>query len=408
MTDSDWLEQVNCPLPANEVLRIKAYEKYEPSDKAPEQEEAFTRLATLAARFTGLPVCYINLVAPEYQYHKASNINDKEVLPRRLSFCQFTIMSGEILEVEDTHKHPVFRHNPFSWPTENNPFCIRYYVGVPLRTPDGFYIGSLCLVDHQPNKISDTAREVLQMLADEVISSFELKAAKAELEAINKEKDELIRIVSHDLRNPLIGVTGFAEILRDELDDDQHKEMASIIMQSGEATLSIVNILLSSDYVKNETLRINRKICDVAEITQGILTLVRPLSMLKNQRLETDIPETLSWKVDVEKWKQIVGNLLNNAIKFTPNEGTVRMKIYAADEKTLKLEIADSGVGMDGDQLKNLFSGKKKFHRLGTNGEDTSGLGMVLIKKYTDLHGGNIEVSSKPGEGTSFTVTLPA
>ncbi len=329
-------------------------------------------------------------------------------MPRRLSFCQFTIMSPDILEVEDTHKHPIFRHNPFSWPTEDNPFCIRYYVGVPLRTPDGFYIGSLCLVDHQPNKIDDTAREVLQMLADEVISSFELKAAKAELEAMNKEKDELIRIVSHDLRNPLIGVTGFAEILRDELDDDQHKEMASIILQSGEATLSIVNILLSSDYVKNETLRINRKVCDVAEITQGILTLVRPLSLLKNQRLEIDMPETLSWKVDVEKWKQIVGNLLNNAIKFTPDEGTVRMKIYAADEKTLKLEIADSGVGMDSEQLKNLFSGRKKFHRLGTNGEDTSGLGMVLIKKYTDLHGGNIEVHSKPGEGTAFTVTLPA
>ncbi len=401
-----YVEWIVCPVPENEHARIKALERYESSEHPPLPEGTFDRLATLAARITGLPVCFINLIGRDKQFAKASAGHPGEAIPRKKSFCQYTIMQNDILEVCDTTTHEIFCDSPFV--KAESELVIRYYIGVPLTTPDGHNIGTLCLTDDKPNALTDEHKETLKVLADEIVSHYELKSAKLKLEKINKEKDELIRIVSHDLRNPLNGIIGFAEYLKSEMQNEEHREMLGLIEDAGQATMRIVNILLNSDYIKNEAFRLNCERHNVTELTREVIGLLRPFTLIKKQQISLHFTEDIYRTLDADKWKQIVGNLLSNASKFTPNEGNIELRLRVDEEMDkLELELEDNGIGMDEAMVGRLFTGKKSIQRAGTNGEDSSGLGMVLVKRYVELHDGTVQVTSKPGKGTRFVVRLP-
>lgn len=405
MTTTDlWYNKTEFPIPEDEEGRLKALARYESLTTAPADETSFKRLATLAARICDLPVSLINLITKEEQLTKSCYGSHGATGPRKASLCQFTIMQDDIFEVHDVAAHQIFGNNPYV----ESELKIAYYVGVPLETPDGYNIGTLCLIDHQPNSINEMQKDTLRVLAKEIVSQFELKAARARLEENNKEKDELIRIVSHDMRNPLMGIIGFAEYLQNELQQEHQKEIVATIKQAGESILSIVNTLLNSEYIKKEAFRLNAAPTNIAGLTEEVINLVQPFIMLKNQQLKVDIRQQLEWTVDAEKWKQIVGNLLTNASKFTAIGGHIEIKAGPdEDGKELLLEVSDRGQGMDDELLSKIFSGNKSILRPGTEGESSSGIGMPTIKRYVDLHGGTINIHSTPEKGTRVAVTIP-
>lgn len=113
--------------------------------------------------------------------------------------------------------------------------------------------------------------------------------------------------------------------------------------------------------------------------------------------------------MDKEKWKQIVGNLLNNAIKFTPEDGSIKLYVKKLDleRPMIELTVEDSGIGIPDDKLKDLFTGKDSIRREGTSGEASTGLGMFIIKKYLTLLKGIILVKSEIGKGTQFKIKFP-
>ncbi|MCH8557040.1 MAG: GAF domain-containing sensor histidine kinase [Balneolia bacterium] len=404
MNRDEWLDFAPFPVLEHEKERVEALKRYERLDSEPEQEESFNRLAQLAAEICDLPIGFINLLTEDKEFKKACYGYDGKTTPKNASFCQFTIAKDEILEVEDAREHPYFKYNP----NVNSGLKIVYYIGIPLKTPDGYNIGSLCLIDHKPNKLTKRERRAIKILADEIISQFELNYTRNRLQQNNREKDELIKIVSHDMRNPLMGIIGFSEVLKQETDNDEHREILGIIEDSGEAILGIVNVLLSSEYVKNEAFTINRRQTDVAALTKEVITLMQPFMMLKNQNFTSDLPDSLMWKVDGEKWKQIIGNLLNNACKFTPSGGNVFLTMSTSDDGSmLVLKVSDTGIGMDSELQGRLFGGGGEIRRPGTEGEPSTGIGMTTIQKYVKLHLGNIAVDSAPGKGTMIHISIP-
>lgn len=405
MTNNElWYDQTEFPIPENEAERLKALERYESLTSAPHDETSFKRLATLAARICDLPISFINLITKEEQFTKTCYGYHGATGPRKASLCQFTIMQDDIFEIHDVAAHEIFGKNPYVDSEVN----LAYYVGVPLQTPDGYNIGTLCLIDHKPNAINEVQKDTLRVMAKEIVSQFELKAARARLEANNKEKDELIRIVSHDMRNPLMGITGFAKYLQGELSNKDHQEVLHTIHEAGESILSIVNTLLDSEYMKTEAFRLNAQNLDIKAVTEEVITLVQPFIMLKNQNFEATFTEHLAWSIDREKWKQIVGNLLTNASKFTPIGGNITLDANVEQESNrLRLEIKDDGKGMDEAHLNKLFSGDKTILRSGTEGEASSGIGMPTVKRYVSLHGGTIQVQSEPGKGTRIKILIP-
>lgn len=406
MDNSNRLNENSQPVPGNEDQRIKALSRYESPDGEPEREEAFDRLAKLAAQICETPIAFINLIGIDKEFKKACYGFEGDTTCRSISFCQHTIMQDDVFEVPDATEDPLFQDNPNVTGSLN----LRFYAGIPLKTPDDFNIGTLCLVDHEPKTLTDSQKEALKILADEIVSRFELNALKKKMESRHAEKDELIRIVSHDMRNPLMGVIGFSELLKQETANEEHREMLDYIESAGESMLNIVNVLLNSEYIRNEAFIISRKKADAADLTRKVIDLHRPFALLKKLDMNITVPDEIHCSLDAEKWKQIVGNLLSNAIKFSHTNGRIDLTLtsYTTRRTFLNLKITDKGVGMPEKMVKDIFSGKDSINREGTEGETSTGLGMYIVKKYVSLMKGTIHITSQPGEGTNVEVKIPA
>tara|TARA_R100001143_G_C3360945_1_gene135553 strand:+ start:13754 stop:14956 length:1203 start_codon:yes stop_codon:yes gene_type:complete len=390
---------------ANEQNRVKALERYENIEKGIQRDEVFDRLAALAALICNAPVAFIKLVGRDKQYVKASFGSEGSTMPRSAGICQYTIMQDDVLEIRDSLEHEIFKNDP----NLPGPDKLRFYAGVPLKTPEGYKVGTLCVIDKTPGKLSDSQKEAIKTLADEIISRYELISVKNLLSEKNAEKDELIKIVSHDIRNPLGGIINFSELLLEELTDPDHIEMVKNIEKGGETILSVINLMLDSDYVRNKAFIVKREPVDVVKLTNKVIDLFRNALDRKNQKLIIQMDEQINGEIDKEMWELIVGNLLSNAKRFTPKNGTITIKLTSVvkTKKLLDFTIKDTGKGMPDDLLEDIYSGKESIIRPCTEGNESTGFGMFMAKKYVSLLKGMIKVSSEEGKGTAINVLIP-
>ena len=392
-------------IPSDEADRVKALERYENIEKGIHREEVFDRLAALAALICNAPVAFIKLVGRDKQYVKASFGSKGSTMPRSAGICQYTIMQDDILEIRDSLEHELFKNDP-SLP---GPDKLRFYAGVPLKTPDGYKVGTLCIIDKTPGVLSESQKEALKTLADEIISRYELILLKNQMSEKNAEKDELIKIVSHDIRNPLGGIINFSELLLEELENADHLEMVKNIEKAGETILSIINLMLDSDHVRNKAFIVKKEPLDVVALTKKVVGLFKNALDKKNQKLIIEMDDQIDGELDKDKWELIVGNLLSNSIRFTPNKGTINIKLTSVvkTKKFLDFTIMDTGMGMSGDLLEEIYSGKDSIIRPCTEGDISTGFGMFMAKKYVSLLKGMMKVSSEEGEGTVVNVLIP-
>src|SRR5260221_7146422 len=200
---------------ADELDRLDALRRYKVMDTAP--EASFDRIADIAARLFGTPVALVSLVDETRQWVKARHGFDLTEIPRAFSLCGHAIRSpGEVLVVADTMRDPRFAENPF---VTGGP-RIRFYAGAPLLTPDGFALGTVCVIDDKPHVgFGEQHRDDLRHLAAIAISELELRAGKAAAENANRTKNRLMAAVGHDLRQPLTVIAGNLELLDAHLDE---------------------------------------------------------------------------------------------------------------------------------------------------------------------------------------------
>jgi signal transduction histidine kinase len=235
-----------------------------------------------------------------------------------------------------------------------------------------------------------------------------LQQREKELEELNKEKDNILRVVSHDMRNPLNGIMGISGLLKEDFNEDSETyELLHLVEKSGEGLLSLVNDLIDVAGIEAGNVDARFQSVDVCSLVMKCIELNRPASFAKKVELLFDCPgKPLNAEIDKSKLKQIVNNLISNAIKFTPREGTVKLKICKKGD-TFELIVSDTGIGIPKESQKNLFARKTHKQRSGTDGEKGTGLGMTIIKSLIELHEGSIDVSSEEGKGTTFSVTIP-
>jgi two-component system sensor histidine kinase/response regulator len=251
----------------------------------------------------------------------------------------------------------------------------------------------------------------------------QLERQKQQLEKLSKTKDEVLRIVSHDMRNPLNGVIGLSNLLRTDsemITEEEQEELLQAIENSGEQMLAIVNDLLDAARIESEELKVQREKVILQELTDQVLSMQLPTARHKDidLKVELDRPEAELF-IDKAKTAQILGNLISNAIKFTPQGGQITLEAQHRDcgdtnldpdvdtDACLQLMVRDTGIGIPEEYQDTLFEGVSKHRREGTEGEESSGMGLWIIKQFTEAQQGTIEVDSKEGEGTTFTVTIP-
>jgi signal transduction histidine kinase len=234
-----------------------------------------------------------------------------------------------------------------------------------------------------------------------------LVAAKTAAEAASRAKSDFLAVMSHEIRTPLNGILGMAQAMqRDGLPDAQ-KERLRVIRRSGEGLLSLLNDALDFSQIEAGKLSLDSAEFDMEHTTRGAMATFMPLAENKGLSFEFSIDETAKGRFlgDPLRLRQILYNLTANAVKFTEKGGVGVCVSYAED--LLRVEVADSGVGIASDQIDGLFEQFVQGDASATRRHGGVGLGLTICRSLAEMMGGRIEVSSVEGKGSIFTVSLP-
>ena len=236
-----------------------------------------------------------------------------------------------------------------------------------------------------------------------------LRERNEALETAGRLKSEFIANVSYELRTPLNAIIGFAEILTNQYFGELNPRQLDYsrgILDSSHRLLSLINDILDLATIEAGYMTLETEPVDIHSLMASVLALTRERARKQNLNLEFDCPHDLgAIPVDERRLKQALFNLISNAIKFTPAGGTIRLIARRTEDGEVALTVADTGVGIAREQQARVF---EKFERGNPQARQSgAGLGLSLVKSFVELHGGRVEMTSSPGEGTAVTCYLP-
>jgi PAS domain S-box-containing protein len=239
-----------------------------------------------------------------------------------------------------------------------------------------------------------------------------LKQTNIELEYANRAKNEFLATMTHELRTPLNSILGLSESLIEQRRDPltQHQLLSlQIIESSGRHLLELINDVLNMSKIEAGRLDYYPQVVDVNTLCRASLAFVKEQAIRKSIQLiyETDKADFKIY-ADPRRLKQILVNLLTNGVKFTSKHGHVSLEVNAdAEEDLVQFSVADTGIGIEEDDLKRLFQPFVQVDSDLNRQFEGTGLGLVLVERLTDLHGGSVSVESVPGAGSRFTINIP-
>ncbi|MDW8368579.1 MAG: HAMP domain-containing sensor histidine kinase, partial [Abditibacteriales bacterium] len=218
--------------------------------------------------------------------------------------------------------------------------------------------------------------------------------------------------MSHELRTPLNTILGMAEALQDQVYGPLTPEqMLSLrnIEESSRHLLTLINDLLDVSKIEAGKLELHLEELEVAAVCNSSLRLVRPAAEKKRLDVQLEIdPAVTHVRADMRRLKQILVNLLSNAVKFTPEGGALGLVVHAEPEReAVVFTVWDTGIGIAADDIPRLFQPFVQLDSRLARAHVGSGLGLTLVYRMTDLHGGGVSVVSAPGEGSRFSIALP-
>lgn len=235
------------------------------------------------------------------------------------------------------------------------------------------------------------------------------RLARQAAEELAEAKTKMLSQISHEFRTPLNAIIGFADMIGSEIlgpvGQSRYKEFAGDISSSGQHLLGLINQLLLSAQMDNTNLILEPETVDVAKLARQAVSMVSQLATRQQIDLQCDVPEELKCITDERAMRQICFNLLSNAIKFT-HQGSVRLTAHETEDNKISISVSDTGIGIEESQLPKLTEAFFQVNDCRTRVSGGSGLGLSIVKGLAKRHGGDIQIESTYGEGTTVTVTL--
>jgi PAS domain S-box-containing protein len=228
-------------------------------------------------------------------------------------------------------------------------------------------------------------------------------------EEVNRAKDEFLAVVSHELRTPLTSILGWARMLRiGDLDESTTEEALAALERSATAQVHLIEDLLDDTRMTSGRLRLNKRPLEVRSVVESALADLLPSAEVKSIQVISDIQcESCPMLADPVRLQQVVWNIVSNAIKFTPENGRVSVRLRRTDPATAEIEVSDTGRGIEGELLPQLFQ-RYRQGDAATNRKSGVGLGLAISKYLVEQHGGTIRAASEGlGKGATFTIALP-
>ncbi len=267
----------------------------------------------------------------------------------------------------------------------------------------------------QEQQLQQLNEELLTILETQNAISRELSTAKVEAESASRAKTEFLANMSHELRTPMTAILGYAEMLGDVTSAGERQECTDIIRRNGQHLLQLINDVLDLSKIEAGMFAVERRPCNLPVLTQDVITLLQPRAAAKGIDLELRllgrVPKSIT--TDELRLRQILINLIGNAIKFT-EKGYVRLSVSfnmtseLGENARITFEVADSGVGMTPEQQRRLFAPFSQADASTTRKFGGTGLGLTISRRLAQMLGGDLRVTSQPGKGSSFIVSLEA
>ena len=273
---------------------------------------------------------------------------------------------------------------------------------------DGRVIGTLTIIEDVTERVSREA-ELQAQLEDRSRLLSNEKLARNEAERANRLKDEFLATISHELRNPLNAIMGWAHMMRlGKLTPANTERAVETIYRNAKSQSQLVADLLDVSRIISGKLRLDVRTVDLLYIVNAAIDSVRPAAEAKSIRLFTMLdPATGPISGDGDRLQQIVWNLLTNAVKFTPKGGRIQVKVQRV-ESHVEVVVSDSGMGISKDFLPYVFDRFRQADASSTRIHGGLGLGLSIVHQLVDLHGGTVSVNSEgEGKGATFTISLP-
>ncbi len=294
-------------------------------------------------------------------------------------------------------------------------FGYRALLSVPLLREDHI-IGSLSFNRKAPGEFPAELVDVLKTFATQSALAIqnarlfrEIAEKSRQLEAASRHKSEFLANMSHELRTPLNAIIGFSEVLAQGMFgaiNEKQTEYLHDILESGRHLLSLINDILDLSKIEAGRMELEASEFDFPQAIQNAVTLVRERALRRDIALHHVIDDRVAdIRADERKIKQVLLNLLSNAIKFTPEGGKIDV-LVALGDGLVEVSVTDTGVGIAAEDQETVF---EEFRQVGTVDKkaEGTGLGLALSRKFVELHGGTIWVTSAVGIGSTFTFRLP-
>ena len=273
---------------------------------------------------------------------------------------------------------------------------------------DGQLVGTLTIIEDVTERVTREAELQAQVEARSRLL-FSEKLARNEAERANRLKDDFLATISHELRNPLNAILGWAHMLRlGTLNQANSERAVEVIYRNAKSQTQLVADLLDVSRIISGKLRLDVRTVDLIQIVNAAVDSIRPAAEAKSIRLQTMLdPAAGPISGDADRLQQIVWNLLSNAVKFTPKGGGIKVKVQRIDSH-VEVEVSDSGVGISKEFLPYVFDRFRQADASSTRIHGGLGLGLSIVHQLVDLHGGSVSVRSEgEGKGATFTITLP-
>ncbi len=373
-------------------------------------EVAFDRLTRLATKILHAPIALVSLIDQDRQYFKScvglpepwATLRET---PLSHSFCQHTIASRQPLVIDDARSHPLVQDN-----LAIRDINVIAYAGIPLVTAEGEALGSFCVIDTKPRAWTADEIDILQELAASVMTEIQLRQATQAAQAAIREREALVSIAAHELKNPLTTLLGYGQLLERRAErgatmSEPDRQAVCTMVTQGVRLKQMVDVLLDAAAIESGQIQLHRSSIDLNELVARIVDQIA-VTVTKHDVLYHAPSQPLVVYGDEVRLEQVVRNLIQNAIKYSPDGGPVMIELDA-EHRHAQLAVQDRGVGVPAEAIPTLFDRFSRVRTTSTRNIEGLGLGLYVVKEIVERHGGSISVSSTPDEGSRFVVKLP-
>jgi signal transduction histidine kinase len=396
------MKEKNFPIPQNESERLFHLSSLDVDYTS--LNDSLKDLNRLAAKVAGTEISLVNLIDAYTQWTVGAHGLDLQQMTREESVCQYTIMGDQGFEVPDLSADERFNKNFYV----DDPLALRYYFGLPLQD-NGVNIGALCVLDTSLKTLSPEKVELLKIIGDEIVNRIKFYHRLENMQHRLNDANQNSKKVAHDIRGPLAGIIGLSEMISQQGNSAKLPEVMEFIkmIHSGsKSLLDLADEILSQSDLERP---VGENELNLIALKSKLEQLYQPQATNKGISLKVMINEQQKHIIfSKHKVLQVIGNLISNAIKFTPEKGEVRVILdltATKDERQLDITVTDTGIGIAPHRIDQILSGSAES-TVGTGEEKGYGFGLPLVRHLCETLGGKLSIESKPGVGTTFHAQL--